>query len=118
MKKQNLVFGMTVIFFFYLVPSIYIVFRAYCFQCLFELFDRTDLKLFGLRGTLGRIRNTLLNFATKNIFFGGLTVFSVCLNSLTKLALSYSGLGAHWVELGSREKGKLSCFRVVIFGFH
>ena len=72
---------------------------------MFELFDRTGLKLFGLRGTLGRIRNTLLNFATKNIFFGGLTVFSVCLNSLTKLALSYSGLGAHWVELGTRGKG-------------
>ena len=32
------------------------------------------------------------------ILFLGLTVFSVCLNSLTKPALSYSGLGAHWVE--------------------
>ena len=35
------------------------------------------------------------------ILFLGLTVFSVCLNSLTKPALSYSGLGAHWVESGT-----------------
>ena len=35
------------------------------------------------------------------ILFLGLTIFSVCLNSLTELALSFLGLGAHWVELGT-----------------
>ena len=58
MKKQNLVFGMTVIFFFF------ILYQAY-------------------------------------ILFLGLIVFSVCLNSLTEPTLSYLGLGAHWVELGT-----------------
>ena len=35
------------------------------------------------------------------ILFLGLIVFSVCLNSSTEPALSYSGLGAHWVQLGT-----------------
>ena len=47
------------------------------------------------------------------ILFLGLTIFNVCLNSLIELALSYLGLGVHWVELGTHFI-KL-CYQIYIY---